>query len=390
MSLGLALQWGFAAALLAPASALQQDQAAQRPRQEPPAVLLRSPAELPHAAEGRWKDWKPTDAVPKALAEDLKLAMRLYLQAQDHPGALEVLYQLLEREPDFPPALYQAGSAAFRLRRYGDAAAFFERFLAAVPHEVAATQALGHCYYSLGRFEAARAHYERVLAVAPGTVEALRGLALTRVRLGELAPALELLERVLAARPDHAEALLWKAQVLFDLERSEDALAPAQRALELAPFEPRPHFLLGQILQELDRAQEAQACQKRFLELSILDQKVRTLEGHLLVDPRSKETLLRLAELHKAAGNAQGVRSTLERLVAVAPDLDTHLLALEGLLAVGEEEAAAQLAQRVETRFADQAPAWRALRDFYARSGDRVRQIQAGERYLRLGGDPKR
>ena len=43
-----------------------------------------------------------------------------------------------------------------------------------------------------------------------------------------------------------------------------------------------------------------------------------------------------------------------------------------------------------EEGFFEEPEAWRLLRDFYGTINDRVHQVRAGERYLRLGGDPKR
>ena len=123
------------------------------------------PRELPRAEPGRWAEWKPDAPIPAEVQAAFARGVEAY-HTGDQDTALKELYDVLRRAPDYPAALYQAGIACFRLRRYGDAAELFERFVAAVPSEVGATRVLGHCYYSVGEYRRAAAHYERVRVVA--------------------------------------------------------------------------------------------------------------------------------------------------------------------------------------------------------------------------------
>ena len=349
------------------------------------AALARDPRSLPSAPPGRWSEWTPKSPVPDDLSAPLAAAMRAYF-AGDYGEALRGLLAILEAEPDFPPALYQAGTSYFRLRRYGDTAELYERFLRAAPGEVGATQALGHAYYSLGEYERAREHYEKVLEASPESVEALRGYGLARMRLGEPEAALELLGRVLELRESHADAHAWRAQVLFDLGRTEEALAAARRARELEPFEPRSAFLESQALAELGQDEEAAKVAARFDELSRADQEARSLEALLVRAPRDLAVLGRLVEIQRGIGNLAAVRGLLERMARVRPeDVALRIYALDVLEAAGDAEGAASAALALERVGADEPGAWKRLERYYA-GKDRVRQIQAGERYRRLGG----
>ncbi len=357
--------------------------------QATPNATERNPAQLPRAQPQRWKDWTSRSETPEALREDLVEIVRAYRE-QKYLPALERCWLALEREPDFPAALYQLAVVYFRLRRYGDCQAVFERFLECVPHELPATQALGHCYYSLGDYARALEHYRKILEQDPAaSIEVSRGLALSHVRLGRLEEGLALLEGVLLEKPDYADVHNWRSQVLYDLERSEEALQAAEKARQLEPFEPRGHFLAAQALRDLGRVEEAETAQARFLELNEVEQKVRTLEGRLLFDPNQRELLLRLVSLHQAVANKSGVREALARLLRLEPkSLETRLFALQALMRASAVEEAKDLAPTIERDFGQEVEAWRALRDFYGTIGDVVRQIQAGERYLRLGGKP--
>ena len=345
------------------------------------AALQRDPRQLPSAAAERWLAWGPKDPVDQGLQAELGAAMRAYT-AQDYAASLAFLYVLLDREPDFPPSLYQGALCYFRLRRYGDCAVLMERFLRAAPQEIGATQMLGHCYYSLGNYSGACAHYERVLEALPNSPEALRGLALSEMRLGHADRALELLAKVLELKPDHADAHAWRAQILFDEGESADALVHAERAREIEPWEPKPWFLLSRIYAELDRAADAERARERFELVSRVDQQVRQQEGLLLHDPARLDIWVQLVALQRSVENRPGVRNGLTRLAAFAPgDPRTALFLVDGFDWLGERAKAVEAARRAETLVGSDAESWVWLADFYRRIGD----LPALERAQRQG-----
>lgn len=348
------------------------------------AALAFDPVRLPRAAEGRWQAWKPTDTVPESVRDALSSALKAYRES-DYAAALVHLHAVLAREPDFPAALYQLGVTHFRLRRYGDGATAFERFLAAAPGELGATQGLAHCYYSLGEYARAQGHYERVLAVAPASAEAWRGLGLALLRQGDASGGLARLERALELKPEHADALAWSAQALFELGRTGEALAPLLRSIELAPHEPRPWFLLAQLQSELGREDEAERARARFRELSAIEQEVRAQEGLLLHDPRAVEPLVRLLKLQRAARNLAELRDVLARAVRQVPrTLELQSESLEAADVLGQRELGAQLAAELEQRFATERLAWEALARHFAAVGDEPAAERARQRAARL------
>lgn len=348
-------------------------------------ALALDPSTLPKAAQGRWSQWNPKDPLPEALAGAMQLALVAY-QAADYPRALELLPPILRREPDFPPALYQLGLVYFRLRRYGDGARTFERFVAVAPHELGATQALGHCYYTLGDYARAQAHYEKVLALAPRSSEAWRGLGLAHLRQGAAERALEALDRCLELRPGHADALLWRAQALFELERPGEALLAVTTGLEGAPHEPRGWFLLAQVQSELGRDEEAKLSRARFAELSRIEQEVRAQEGLLLYEPRAVEPLRRLVMLHGASRNTREALELLSRLLEAAPDdLGARVLALETCAELAPGPTAERMAAELEARFPREEGAWSALETYCRRLGDAARAERARLKRAELG-----
>lgn len=349
-----------------------------------PAVLDRQPQDLPRAVEGRWEGWEPERGVTDELVPLLTRAGRAY-GARDYPVALEALYSVLESQPDQPVALYQMGIVYFRLRRYADAQCALERFLEMAPSQVAETRALAHCYYSLGNYPAAIEHYRKVLAEHPDEVEALRGLGLALYREGELEPGLELLTRVVELDPEHGDAWTWIAQVNFELGELDAAKAAIDRAVEDLPYEPRPRFVHSRILYDLGEDDAGDLEQQRFRELSLYIQAVRQQEGYLLYDPSQLGPLSRLVELHETVGNLVGVRENLAQMVRFHGDnVELRLCTLDVLVRMDDPEGAAVAAESMEIALPESPDIWKRLQTYYGGIGNRTKQIQAGERYLRL------
>jgi tetratricopeptide (TPR) repeat protein len=351
-------------------------------------VLARGADELPRAPESAWSDWDPDQRPLEEVRASYEEAARAYARG-DLVAALVGAWDVLERAPDWPPALQLSGVIYFRLKRHGDCIEAFERFLARVPGEVKMTRALGHSLYTLGRHEEALAHYERVLAEAPDMVEAVRGAALCHHRLGEDEEALELLDRVLELEPDHQEGWLWKGQILWELGQSEPALAAAERARDLNVHDPASWHLVGQILLDLGREEDAAAAEARFHELGALASRIRSLEAVLLYEPEAGAARAELARLFATMGNGSRARAEIHELVSRAPDsLEWRRLALDLECTLGDLDAAKRAALELEARAGTDTTAWLALARFWRSVGDRARLVRAGELYLRHGGDP--
>lgn len=347
------------------------------------AALARDPAQLPRASPERWSDFDPAQLRPDTAPKNF-LAAHEALAQGDLPGAIERLHRVLDAEPDYPPALHQLGVVYFELQRYGDARTCFERYLEAVPTRVADTRGLGHAYYSLGEYEKARAHYERVLAASPTDVENLRGLALSIYRLGDTQRALAELTKVLEREPKHADAWTWKAQVLLDLERPEEARVAAEQARSLAPWSPRPWFVLAAALADLGREPESRAARERFQLLSRQDQEIRRLESRLEHEPGDFDARRTLALTHAEVGHRGAARRELARLAADRPDdVAVRILTLDVLDRLGDVEAGQLAARELARVGADSVAAWKRLEAWYAARQDRMRQIEAGERWRR-------
>jgi len=350
-------------------------------------VFARDPRDLPRGEPGRFADWTLSTPVPDELLPLVQRAAQAYYVEQDYGGTLAALYDLLEIEPDYPPALFQLGTVYFRLRRYGDTIVALERFCEVAPKELAKTQALAHAHYSLGDYERALEHYETILAAGNDSSEARRGYGLAKMRLGDTEGALEELRAVVEAEPEHGDAWAWIARILYDLERSDDALEPARKGVRFEPYEPRPWFVLAEVLFDLGRDDEAVEVQERFDELTRLVQSIRAAEGLLARDPRQPHVLVELVDLHAEVGDVQAVRETIARLYTLEPDnCELRAWSIQRMVDLGDDDGALAAAQAYEESCPDDKETWRRLEIFYASRGDIENQIRCGERYLRMGG----
>jgi tetratricopeptide (TPR) repeat protein len=356
---------------------------------------------LPAAPPGTWDELLEAapdepSPVPPEHVESISRAAALYGRG-DFPGATAALEELLVAAPDFPPALQLLGTTFFRLQRYGDAAVCFERFLVHAPSEVWRTQALGHCYYTLGRYEEALAHYRRVLGARPedlelgSLAEARRGLGLSLMRLGRTEEALSELRQVVELRPDHADAWSWIGQIAYEAGRLEEAEAALERARELQPLEPRPWFLLSKVYFDRGREEDAESARARWQQLDQLTQEIRSVRAKLRHDPRDYGYALRLVELLRSLGDREGLREALGGLLLArpehVPEVEVRIAMLQVLRSAGDLDAARIAAQALATACPDEPEAWRELEKFYAETRDFQKQVEAGERYLRLRRD---
>lgn len=391
------MRWGLAFAallvLLLAATADAQVPVSDAARRD---ALARAVTGLPRAAPGRWSDWL-TAEVPRPYAG----ALAAY-RDDDLAATFALALECLDEAPDHPAALSLVGGVAFRLRRYEDTIAAFERFLEHAPDAVARTRHLGHAYHSVGRHADARAHYDRVLA-APELGDAARresrfGRALACYRLGAVDAARADLDAVVAESPDDAEAWTWLATLDFEAEDLARARERAARAEALAPFDPQPVFLRARVLGEqlaLESAPEDDAAgqlraelaaaEARFTALAAAEVRARDLDATLLLAPDDVDARVAAAQLALEVGDGRAAVRHAAKLASLAGERpDAQLVVLTALERHGRPESAAAHAALLEERFSGAADVLDALAAFHARRGDIHARLRCGARAAEL------
>ncbi len=152
-------------------------------------------------------------AVQKAptLAE-LRVNLALaYIRANRLPEAVSQLEEASKLAPDDPRIAFQLGGAYIDMKDMAKAATAFERGLAKAPTPpdalaIEAMIALGDVYFAQGNADQAAAQYQKALAARPDSAGAKIGQGKVHATKGELDKALAVFREVAASAPGTPEA----------------------------------------------------------------------------------------------------------------------------------------------------------------------------------------
>lgn len=107
------------------------------------------------------------------------------------------------------------------------------------------------------RLAEAAAEYQRALAADPNRHEAVAGLARIAAQVQQYAEGLRLIERALALDPDNSDYGMIAADILFSWPRTGEALRRVEEILEREPSHSGARLLAARCLEVLDRTTEA-------------------------------------------------------------------------------------------------------------------------------------
>ena len=218
-----------------------------------------APAEsAPHARLG---DLLSRRGQPEAAEQHLRRALELTpgdrqvlrnlakLLAQDKPQEALALYDRLLALGAQDAATHTArADLLFRLTRYDEAIAAWQRLLPHVPPEAAFA-----LHISMGRAEWAKSndadatapHYERALAIDPQHASVLGDLASLRIGQERYQDAQALFQRAIEQAPDSATLHAGKGYALYRLGQAAAAIESLERALTLDPMLQQAHAHLA-------------------------------------------------------------------------------------------------------------------------------------------------
>ncbi|MBI2788833.1 MAG: tetratricopeptide repeat protein [Elusimicrobia bacterium] len=212
---------------------------------------------------------------------------------------------------------FRAASAALLASRFEDAAAWFQRSLAAKPADWRAHCFLAEARLCLGRRAEAFAGMDRALRAAPasekGQVLAWRGAF--ELWLGRYDRALALLDEAAALGAQCAHC--WRGAALLKLGRPEEALAELDKTLRLYPLDFEAYVWRGEAKRALGLHREA---------LEDLDERAAKDSG--LATPVWLWARFNRALAKAALGDAAGMNAEFEAIPAAVID---HLRARTGL-----------------------------------------------------------
>ena len=149
------------------------------------------------------------------------------------------------------------GAAAFKLHRYDDAVAAFERAVACDPAMAEGWNGLYAALWQVGRTDEALAAIARATTLDPTLAAAWYNQGNAYLALRRYAEATAAYEHALALEPTHPDWWQWQAYALGQLQRYDDMLHASIRALELDATDTSAWKYKGEALEALKRSDEA-------------------------------------------------------------------------------------------------------------------------------------
>ena len=126
----------------------------------------------------------------------------------------------------------------------------------------------GVAYYKLERYPEAQADFDRAVELDPGSVKTWMLRGTLWMRTGQSAKAVADFNRALALEPRDAEVLGRRCVVLMRLKQLDEALADCGLAAELAPDELDSHISLGMVQALRGATADAERHYRRALEIA--------------------------------------------------------------------------------------------------------------------------
>jgi tetratricopeptide (TPR) repeat protein len=145
--------------------------------------------------------------------------------------ATEVLQGTADKNPKFAQPLLSLAAVFVQEKKNREAAATFEKALAASPDNLEALRGLGDLGLMDGDLGRAESHYGRILEVDPKDTGAMTKMGVVRMRQGRAAVAVGLFQKAVEREPKNGEALLYLAGALAAGGRAAEALPYFERAL---------------------------------------------------------------------------------------------------------------------------------------------------------------
>lgn len=341
---------------------------------------------------------------PAAL-EPSQLLLQLFAQVGQEERGRTLFEQMTVAYPEASPPWFARGSCEFRLNRWREAEASFERALELDPQSVGSQFMLGRVRHTLGDFDGALAALERARQLDPRSAQIATYLDRQLRVAGDYVGAERLIGEALRANPDAAE--LWFAQGQLRIRRGE--LAPGEaalrRAVELDPTLEQAHRELAALLTRSGREEEGRyrlALAERWLDHDSFGSLLNVRRRLFPEDPAIPLTLARLEISQQRFRQAWSQLQLCERLggppeaIAAARALiDAEGGRIEraeaALAGLGDDDGWAELARAaVEARAGRTDAALRHLeRAQQVGPGDRLFLRRAADTYALIGRDDR-
>ena len=160
----------------------------------------------------------------------------LKLQKSGRLGDAEKTYrEILEKNPNFVPALTNLGVLVRKRGKPHEAISFYERALAQNPHDANVYSNLGHALINLNQYPEALKNLQRAIEINPAMDMAYDNLAFLLNKLNRFREAQEAGEKAVRLNPANANAWNNLASSYQRQARIEEAIGAYRKAVEINP-----------------------------------------------------------------------------------------------------------------------------------------------------------
>lgn len=301
-------------------------------------------------------------AVP-GLAPAVLLQARLKAQQQDHDGALQLIDEVLQKEPKNVAALLLKGDVLWQGKKDRDAAlVHFRSVVAAEPRAVAAHVAIVTLLFEQQKVDAANAALAELVKIAPEHPDTVFLQARSALLKKDFAAVRELTGRLLKRAPDNPLVLELAGLAEMSLRADVQAEAMLARAVKGAPQRLLARQALARVYLRQNDPDRALATLQPVLDDPQPDGQTLAIAGEALLQKgelqRADEAFARAA---KASPGDAGVRTSAAMAQLARGDAGGAAAALESVVASDETPRADLALVAARMRQNDVAGALKAI-----------------------------
>jgi tetratricopeptide (TPR) repeat protein len=250
-----------------------------------------------------------------------EILARLYLETYELSRAELVLARWARQAPQDPrPYLWRA---EIHVRKNssdpGDIIRDYRQALKRDPGLIVPRRSLAEHLQRARRYAEAAAHYEEYLALRPDDPVAHVGAGRNALEMGDEAAAARHLQRALALDPSAAEAHKDLARIDMSHGREADALAHLDRASELDPTDIEIRYTRSLVLTCLGREREGRAEHAEAARLRAELGELSDAQGRLVGNPGDLDAQLRITQWLFSHGKTREGRRWAEKILRERP-----------------------------------------------------------------------
>ena len=201
-------------------------------------------------------------------SDALHLLGVIALQAGNHQGAVDMIGQAIEINPNVASYYSNRGIALKDLKQYVAAVASYDKAIALKPDYAEAYSNRGVALQELKEFGAAVASFDKAIALKPDYAEAFCNRGVVLKEMSQLDAAVASHDKAIALKPDYADAYFNRGLALQELKQFEAAIASCDHAIVLKPDFAEAYFNRGVALQELKEFGAAVASYDRAFDIN--------------------------------------------------------------------------------------------------------------------------